>query len=133
MAAPALPPHFAYKDQVLHVDGVAVPPLLDQHGSPAYIYSADAVAETYRPYEEAMKQLTDRQVQICFAVKALPTLAILKLLGGLGCGADVVSGGELQRARKAGIPGNRITFAGVGKSRSEIALALEGDGVLAFN
>lgn len=132
MAAPALPAHFSYKNNVLHVDGVAVPELVQQHRTPAYVYSAAAITENYRTYETAMKQLSGRHVQICFAVKALPTLAILKLLASLGCGADVVSGGELQRARAAGVPADRITFAGVGKSAGEVALALQG-GVLAFN
>lgn len=133
MAVPATPPHFAYVGGELQVDGASVAGLVAAHGSPAYVYSATAIADNYRAYDAAMKRLTGRQVQLCFAVKALPTLAVLKLLGDLGCGADVVSGGELLRARAAGIPGARITFAGVGKSAEEIALALEGEGVLAFN
>jgi diaminopimelate decarboxylase len=69
---------------------------------------------------------------VCFAIKSLSNVAVLKLLGSLGAGMDVVSGGEYRRARAAGVPGHRIVFSGVGKTREEMRLALTG-GIRQFN
>lgn len=108
---------------VLHAEHIPASALADRFGTPTFVYSAGTIAEHVRRFADAFAPLDPL---ICYAVKACNNLAILRLLAGLGCGMDVVSGGELERAFLAGVPMNRVVFAGVGKSRAEIRAALDG-------
>ncbi|WP_371060418.1 diaminopimelate decarboxylase [Rhodosalinus sp. 5P4] len=121
--------HFLYRDGALHAEDVPVAEIAARVGTPFYLYSAATLARHYRLFDEALEGLDHL---VCFAVKAASNLAILKLLGDMGAGMDVVSGGEYARARAAGVPGERIVFSGVGKTREEMAQALAG-GVRQFN
>ena len=106
----------------LRGDGVSLSEAARELGTPLFVYSRAAIEEAYRAYEAAFAPVRHR---ICYAVKANGNGAILRLLAGLGAGADIVSGGELLAARRAGFPPERIVFAGVGKSEAEIALGLD--------
>ncbi|MBZ4023969.1 diaminopimelate decarboxylase [Rhodobacter sp. TJ_12] len=121
--------HFLYKDGALHAEDVAISEIAAAVGTPFYVYSAATLTRHFQLFDAALEG-TDHLV--CFAIKSNSNLAVLKLLGNLGAGMDVVSGGEYRRARAAGIPGERIVFSGVGKTREEITLALTG-GVRQFN
>ncbi|MGB0087340.1 MAG: diaminopimelate decarboxylase [Rhodomicrobiaceae bacterium] len=121
--------HFAYRNGVLHAEDVSLPALADAVGTPFYCYSTATLQRHYRVFSEAFAGV---DALICYAVKANSNLAVLRTLGALGAGMDVVSEGELRRARAAGIPGERIVFSGVGKTRGEIAYALD-QGIFAFN
>lgn len=121
--------HFLYKGGALHAEDVAIADIAAAVGTPFYVYSAATLTRHFRLFDEALAG-TDHLV--CFAIKSNSNLAVLKLLGGLGAGMDVVSGGEYLRAKAAGVPGERIVFSGVGKTRAEIALALQG-GIRQFN
>ncbi|NTT84468.1 diaminopimelate decarboxylase [Tabrizicola fusiformis] len=121
--------HFLYRDGLLHAEGVAIPDIAATLGTPFYVYSAATLTRHYRLFTEALAPLPHL---VCFAIKSLSNVAVLKLLGDLGAGMDVVSGGEYLRAKAAGVPGDRIVFSGVGKTREEMRLALEG-GVRQFN
>ena len=121
--------HFLYRGGILHAEDVAIPDIAAAVGTPFYVYSAATLTRHFRLFTEALSPLPH---QVCFAIKSLSNLAVLKLLGDLGAGMDVVSGGEYRRARAAGVPGDRIVFSGVGKTRDEMRLALEG-GVRQFN
>ncbi|WP_372839597.1 diaminopimelate decarboxylase [Phaeovulum sp.] len=121
--------HFLFREGVLHAEDVAIPDIAAAVGTPFYVYSAATLTRHYRLFSEALAGMPHL---ICFAVKANGNLAVLKLLGDLGAGMDVVSGGEYLRARAAGVPGDRIVFSGVGKTRDELRLALEG-GIRQFN
>jgi diaminopimelate decarboxylase len=121
--------HFHYKDGVLHAEDVSLARLAAEVGTPFYCYSTATLARHYRVLTEAF---ADQDALICFAVKANSNQAVLKTLGKLGAGMDVVSEGELRRALAAGVPASRIIFAGVGKTRAEMAYALE-QGILGFN
>ena len=120
-----MPEGFAYRNGVLHAEGVSVPRIADAVGTPFYVYSAASLRSRYQAFAEAFAAvLTPGRPLICFAVKANSNLAVLRLLAGLGAGADVVSEGELRRALAAGIPPTRILFSGVGKTRDELEAAL---------
>ncbi|RBP94292.1 diaminopimelate decarboxylase [Rhodobacter sp. 140A] len=121
--------HFLYRNGVLHAEDVAIPEIAAAVGTPFYVYSAATLTRHFRLFDEA---LGDTPHLVCFAIKSNSNLAVLKLLGDLGAGMDVVSGGEYRRARAAGVPGSRIVFSGVGKTRDEIHLALTG-GIRQFN
>ena len=121
--------HFDYRGGVLHAEDVALPTIAAQVGTPFYCYST---ATLVRHYEVFSKAFADRQALVCYAMKANSNQAVLRTLARLGAGMDVVSEGELRRARAAGVPGSRITFSGVGKTAREIALALD-EGILCFN
>jgi diaminopimelate decarboxylase len=121
--------HFHYKDGVLHAEDVSLARLAADVGTPFYCYSTATLARHYRVLTEAF---ADQDALICFAVKANSNQAVLRTLGKLGAGMDVVSEGELRRALAAGVPASRIIFAGVGKTRAEMAYALE-QGILGFN
>jgi diaminopimelate decarboxylase len=103
-------------------DGVSLEEAARELGTPLFVYSRAAIEEAYRAYESAFAEAPHR---ICYAVKANGNGAILRVLAGLGAGADIVSGGELLAARRAGFAPETIVFAGVGKSDAEIALGLE--------
>ncbi len=121
--------HFLYKNGILHAEDVAIPEIAARVGTPFYVYSAATLTRHYRLFTEALSPLPHL---VCFAIKSLSNIAVLKLLGDLGAGMDVVSGGEYLRAKAAGVPGDRIVFSGVGKTRDEMRLALEG-GIRQFN
>jgi diaminopimelate decarboxylase len=121
--------HFLYKNGVLHAEDVAISDIAAQVGTPFYVYSAATLERHYRLFTEALTPLPHL---VCFAIKSLSNVAVLKVLGDLGAGMDVVSGGEYRRARAAGVPGDRIVFSGVGKTREEMRLALTG-GIRQFN
>ena len=110
------------EDGALRLDGAALAEVAAEFGTPLYVYGRAAIEEAFARYERAFAAVPHR---LCYAVKANGNGAILRLLAGLGAGADIVSGGELLAARRAGFPPERIVFAGVGKSDEEIALGLE--------
>jgi len=121
--------HFLYKNGVLQAEDVALPQIAASVGTPFYVYSAATLRRHFRLFDEA---LTGMPHLVCFAMKANGNLAILKLMNDLGAGIDVVSGGEYAKARAAGVPGTRIVFSGVGKTRAEMQAALSG-GIRQFN
>lgn len=120
---------FSRHNGALCIEGCAVSALAERFGTPLYLYSRAAIERAWRAYDAAF---AERDHLICYAVKANSNLAILQLLAELGSGFDIVSGGELERVLKAGGAPEKIVFSGVGKSRKEIARALE-VGILAFN
>ncbi len=121
--------YFLYKDGELFAEDVSVRDIARQVGTPCYIYSARTLARHYRLFDEALEGMDHL---VCYAVKACSNLAVLKLLGDLGAGMDVVSGGEYARAKAAGVPGDRIVFSGIGKTRDEMEMVLKG-GIRQFN
>lgn len=122
--------HFNYRNGVLCAEDVPLPRIADSVGTPAYVYSAATLRRHLGLFQQALSWADESLV--CFAVKALSNLAVLKLLGDMGAGMDVVSAGEYLRARTAGVPGGNIVFSGVGKTRDEMRIALTG-GVRQFN
>jgi len=120
---------FQYRQGVLSCEDVPLSEIAETYGTPVYVYSERSIRERFQALDEAYSSVPHL---ICYAMKANDNLAIVRMLAGLGAGADIVSGGELFRARKAGVPANRIMFAGVGKTRDEIGQAIDED-VLAFN
>ena len=121
--------HFQYRDGHLHAESVALGDIAVAVGTPFYVYSTATLTRHYQLFTQALSPLPH---MVCFAIKSLSNIAVLKVLGDLGAGMDVVSGGEYLRARAAGVPGDRIVFSGVGKTRAEMRLALEG-GIRQFN
>ncbi|MBV7377403.1 diaminopimelate decarboxylase [Maritimibacter dapengensis] len=121
--------HFLYRDGVLHAEDVPVPDIARVVSTPVYIYSAATLRRHFQVFDEALAGMDHL---ICYAMKANSNVAVVKLMGDMGAGVDVVSGGEYLRAKAAGIPGERIVFSGVGKTRDEMRLALEG-GIRQFN
>ena len=105
----------------LWLGGVRLTEIAQQVGTPAYIYNADAIRSQYRRLDSALAAIPHR---ICYAVKANSNLAVLRVLRDLGAGADIVSGGEMQRALAAGFAADAIVFSGVGKSAPELEAAL---------
>ncbi|MEI9996266.1 MAG: diaminopimelate decarboxylase [Rhizomicrobium sp.] len=120
--------YFGYRDGVLHAEDVDLNALAAEVGTPFYCYSSATLERHYRVFAQALP----KDALVAFSVKALGNVAVLKTLAALGAGADVVSGGELKKALRAGIPGERIVFSGVGKTRAEMKLALEA-GIHQFN
>lgn len=113
---------FSYKRQALFCDGVDLSLLAEQHGTPLYVYSAEQIAYRFDLFDSAFAGLPHT---ICYAVKANSSLAILRLLARKGAGFDIVSGGELERVRRAHRPAlRRVVFSGVGKQSWEIDAAL---------
>ncbi|WP_265500202.1 diaminopimelate decarboxylase [Paracoccus beibuensis] len=121
--------HFLYKDGHLHAEDVPLSRIAAEVGTPVYVYSAATLKRHFGLFRQAL-DWTDHLV--CFAVKSNSNLAVLKLMGDLGAGMDVVSGGEYARAKAAGVPGERIVFSGVGKTAPEMRMAIEG-GIRQFN
>tara|TARA_R110000772_G_scaffold83217_1_gene176022 strand:+ start:750 stop:2009 length:1260 start_codon:yes stop_codon:yes gene_type:complete len=115
--------HFQLKDGVLHAENVALPEIAEQVGTPVYVYSRATLERHARVFREGLKDAG--KIHLAFAVKSNPNLAVLKILANQGYGADVVSGGELERALAAGMKAEDIVFSGVGKSRTELTLGLE--------
>jgi diaminopimelate decarboxylase len=121
--------HFLYKDGALFAEDVALADIAAQVGTPFYCYSTATLTRHYQLFTEALSPMPHL---VCFAIKSLSNVAVLKTLGNLGAGMDVVSAGEYMRAKAAGVPGDRIVFSGVGKTRAEMRLALTG-GIRQFN
>ena len=121
--------HFTYKNGHLHAEDVPLSDIAASVGTPFYVYSTATLTRHYRLFTDALSPLPH---QVCFAIKSLSNVAVLKVLGDLGAGMDVVSIGEYLRAKAAGVPGDRIVFSGVGKTRSEMRAAL-GGGIRQFN
>ncbi|MCO6188174.1 diaminopimelate decarboxylase [Rhizobium sp. L1K21] len=121
--------HFEYRDGVLYAEDVPVPEIAAQVGTPLYIYSSATLERHYKVFAEAFQGLDSL---VCYAMKANSNQAVLKTLGKLGAGIDVVSEGELRRALAAGIPASRIMFSGVGKTAREMDFALSQE-IYCFN
>jgi diaminopimelate decarboxylase len=120
--------HFAYRAGRLHAEDVDLARLADEAGTPVYVYSTATLERHYRVFAAAFPAGT----LIAYSVKANGNLAVLKTLAQLGAGADVVSGGELEKALRAGVPPHKIVFSGVGKTRGEMVRALAA-GIYQFN
>lgn len=122
--------HFEAIDGVLHAEQVPLPDIADAVGTPVYVYSRATLERHARVFKEALSGLDNPH--IAFAIKANPNLAVLNVLAKQGYGADVVSGGEMDRALAAGIAAEDIVFSGVGKTAEEIVRALKA-GIGQFN
>ncbi len=135
------PPAFTYRKlnssvsthssaSTLHCDQVSLVHLAERFGTPLYVYSASAIRERMRAFEHAFRKVAHT---VCYSVKANSNLGILRLLARMGCGFDVVSGGELERVlRVSPSAGKKVVFSGVGKTRDEMQAALKAE-VLLFN
>ncbi|MBT4674081.1 MAG: diaminopimelate decarboxylase [Rhodospirillaceae bacterium] len=121
--------HFQYRNGTLWAEDVALSTIVEAVGTPFYCYSTATLTRHYNVFTEALAGLP---ALVCYSVKANSNLAVIKTLAGLGAGLDVVSGGELMRAMRAGVPADRIVFSGVGKTAPEISAALEA-GILQIN
>ena len=121
--------HFQHRHGVLHAEDVDLRALADEVGTPFYCYSTATLERHYRVFAEAF---SDTDALVCYAVKANSNQAVIATLARLGAGTDIVSEGELRRALAAGVPANKIVFSGVGKTRAEMAAALDA-GILCFN
>ncbi len=121
--------HFQYRDGVLHAEDVDLARLAEEVGTPVYCYSTATLERHYRVFAEAF---AGTDALVCYAVKANSNQAVLATLARQGAGMDIVSEGELRRALAAGTPADRIVFSGVGKTRPEMAAALDA-GILCFN
>ncbi|MCV6595906.1 MAG: diaminopimelate decarboxylase [Mangrovicoccus sp.] len=121
--------HFLYRNGQLHAEDVPLSEIAAQVGTPFYCYSSATLLRHFHLFDDALSGMDHL---VCFAVKSNSNQAILKLLADQGAGMDVVSGGEYARARAAGVPGERIVFSGVGKTRAEMEAALTG-GIRQFN
>ena len=127
----ALPgaPEIAWRDAVLHVEGLALTELAHRFGTPLYVYSRASMRRALASYQRA---LVGRDHLICYAMKANSNLAVLQWFAQQGCGFDIVSCGELERVLAAGGDAAKVVFSGVGKTRVEMARALDA-GVMCFN
>jgi diaminopimelate decarboxylase len=138
-------PSFSWKNagravggESVYCEGVALNEIAERVGTPAYVYSQAAIGDAYAELDAGLGALPHT---LCFAVKSNGNLAILKYLAGLGSGFDIVSGGELEHLQRIGVPGKRIVFSGVGKTREEMREALRyrsagrrgARGILLFN
>jgi diaminopimelate decarboxylase len=121
--------HFVYKNDDLYCEDVSVAYIADQIGTPFYLYSYSTIKRHFRVFDNAFNELDHLT---CFSVKSNSNLAILRLFALEGGGADIVSGGELFRAIRAGIPLDKIVFSGVGKTTKDMELALKSD-IFMFN
>ncbi|WP_321403732.1 diaminopimelate decarboxylase [Maridesulfovibrio sp.] len=121
--------HFEVKNNELHAENISITELAKEYGTPLYIYSAATLRRHFEAFDSAFNGL---EHMTCYSVKANSNLSVLKLLAEMGAGMDIVSGGELYRALKAGVPASKIVFSGVGKKAYEIAEALKAD-ILMFN
>ena len=124
-----MPNYFNYQDNQLFVEQVPLAEIAHRFGTPCYVYSHAELTDGYREFEQAF---AGREHLICYAVKANSNLAILHLLAWMGAGFDIVSGGELQRVLAAGGAASKVVFSGVGKSVTEMRLALNAE-ILCFN
>lgn len=122
-------PFIDYRDGQLMVEGVAAADLAREHGTPLFIYSKAVMLDALAAYQRGF---AGRNALICYAMKANSTLAVLRTFVAAGCGLDIVSGGELERALRAGVDPAKVIFSGVGKTRAEMRRALEA-GIGCFN
>src|ERR1700721_3428385 len=121
--------HFDYRNGVLHAEAVNLIDLADAVGTPFYCYSTATLERHYRVFSEAF---AGEKAVVCYAMKANSNQTVLRTLANLGAGADVVSGGELERALAAGVPPQKILFSGIGKTEAELRAALAAD-ILCIN
>jgi len=121
--------HFHYRDGELHCEDVPLSRIAQEVGTPTYVYSNETLVRHFKAFDGAFEDVPHL---VCFSAKSNSNLAILRIFGSMGGGVDIVSGGELFRALKAGIPGKRIVYSGVGKTEEEMDQALEA-GILMFN
>ncbi|NUH65003.1 diaminopimelate decarboxylase [Sulfitobacter sp. S0837] len=121
--------HFLYKDGVLHAEDVSLAEIAAAVGTPVYVYSTATLLRHFHLFDDALSGMDHL---VCYAMKANSNQAVLRTLAQAGAGMDVVSGGEYRRAKAAGVPGDKIVFSGVGKTRAEMELALTG-GIRQFN
>ncbi|MDG2004902.1 MAG: diaminopimelate decarboxylase [Novosphingobium sp.] len=122
--------HFSYRDGVLHAEDVPLTAIAEAVGTPAYVYSRATLVRHAKVFREALAAVGP--IHLAYAMKANPNIAVLRVLAHEGYGADIVSGGELDRALAAGIPASDVVFSGVGKSAAELAHALDA-GIGQFN
>src|SRR4030067_448649 len=120
---------FKYHRNELFAEDVAVKALAEKYGTPLYVYSYNTLLRHFRAYSDAFN---DYPHIICFALKSNPNISILRLFAKYGGGADIVSGGELYKALKAGKPSQKIDYAGAGKTEEEKHLSLRSK-ILMFN
>ena len=113
--------HFAYRNGILHAEEVSLGAIATEVGTPVYVYSRATIERHYRAFATAFQ---GARAHFFYAMKANSNLAVLKVLGNLGAGADTVSEGEIRKALAAGIPADRIVFSGVGKTDAELAFAV---------
>lgn len=125
-------PFFSFRDGELHCEGVPLARIARRVSTPAYVYSQASITAAYRRLDAAFSGKAGMPHSICYSVKANSNLSLLRILAKLGSSFDIVSGGELLRLLRIGVPPQRIVFSGVGKSREEIRLALRA-GILLFN
>ena len=121
--------HFNYQQGFLFAEEVPLNVIAEQHGTPSYVYSRATLERHAKAYTESFNSMNGL---VCFSVKALSNISILKVLKECGCGFDIVSGGELHRALLAGADPQKIIFSGVGKSKAEMAAGIENN-ILSFN
>ena len=121
--------HFLYRDGQLMAEDVSVAQIAAEVGTPFYVYSSATLLRHFKLFDDALGGM---EHLVCFAVKSLSNVAVLKLLGDAGAGMDVVSIGEYLRAKAAGVAGDKIVFSGIGKTRDEMRTALTG-GIRQFN
>jgi diaminopimelate decarboxylase len=121
--------HFTYRGGVLCAEDVALPAIAEAVGTPFYCYSSATIERHFEVFRAAF---AGQDALVCYAMKANSNQAVIATLAGLGAGMDVVSEGELRRARAAGVPGSRIIFSGVGKTKAEMTLGLDEE-ILCFN
>src|SRR3546814_15403068 len=115
--------HFQYRDGVLHAEDIPLPRIAEDIGTPVYVYSRATLERHAQVFRDALKDVPKKH--IAFAIKCNPNLGVLRVLARQGYGADVVSGGELERALAAGMAAEDIVFSGVGKTRAEPAQGLD--------
>jgi diaminopimelate decarboxylase len=121
--------HFNFRQGVVNCEKVPLPEIAARTGTPVYVYSSASILDAYRRFDLAFRGMPH---SVCYAVKANSNLSVLRLLARAGSCFDIVSGGELHRWRKIGVPGRRVVFSGVGKTHEEIREALKA-GILLFN
>ncbi len=121
--------YFEYRKNILHAEDISLEALSEAVGTPFYCYSSATLERHYKVFAKAF---ANKDALICYAIKANSNLAVIKTLADLGAGMDVVSEGEIRRARAVGVPAEKIVFAGVGKTRDEMAYALT-EGIYTFN
>src|SRR5271166_912240 len=121
--------HFHYRNGILHAEDLALDLIAREIGSPFYCYSSATIERHYRVFVEAFAPC---DTLVCYSIKANSNISVIRTLARLGSGADVVSEGEIHRALAAGVPPEKIVFSGVGKTRVEMAFALDA-GIFGFN
>ncbi len=120
---------FKYQDHILSAAGVSLREIAEKVGTPTYVYVSELITEAYQELDRALEPIPHI---VCYAIKANSNLAIIRTLAQQGCGADIVSGGELYRALEAEVPNEKIVFSGVGKTKDEIDFGIRKK-ILAFN